>query len=129
MAKWSDVGHFLAEHYHVVEDSDSKVAVLMEFEDGRRQHITIYPFEAVDRTWLGFETRICRQEFMPPQQACRLNSELAVGHLALDSEGYYIARHTVLLGTLDPEELLVPLHVLTTLADDMEERLTGRDLW
>jgi hypothetical protein len=33
------------------------------------------------------------------------------------------------MDTLDAEEILVPLHALVSVADDLEEKLTGCDMW
>ena len=129
MAAWEDVRRFLEEHYRVTEADDERLGVLLSFDNQRRQHVTVYRFEAYDRQWLGFETRICRKELLEPEEACRLNVKMPVGHVALDSEGFYVARHTALLDTLDLDELLLPLHVVTSLADKLEEELTGRDVW
>ncbi len=129
MPTWEDIRGFLREHYRVVDDDERAMGVLIEFDNRRRQHISISPFEAFDRQWLRFETRICQQALLDAIEACRVNAEMAVGSLALDSEGFYVARHTALLDTLDLDELIVPMHALTAFADDLEERLTGRDLW
>lgn len=129
MATWDDVRVFLRTHYKLVDDEEDGVALVLEFDDRRHQHISLSPFEALDRQWVAFETRICRKELLDGEEACRLNAKLPVGFLALDDIGFYVARHTALLETLDPEEILVPLHALVTVADDLEEKLTGADMW
>lgn len=129
MPTWEDIQDFLRAHYRVVDDDEQVMGVLIEFQDRRRQHISISRFQAFDKDWISFETRICQEPLLDPAQACRLNAELAVGSLALDGEGFYVARHTALLDTLDLDDLIVPLHALTSLADDLEEKLTGRDIW
>ena len=129
MATWDEIRAFMRKHYRLSEDSEDQITLLIGFEDNRRQHITLSMFEAMDRQWLLFETRICRRELMDPVEACKLNGTLPVGHLALDSEGFFTARHTTLLGTLDTEELLIPLHALVKMADELEEKLTGMDMW
>ena len=129
MPTWEEVRGFLRAHYRVVDDDDQAMGVLIEFDNRRRQHISISRFQAFDKDWISFETRICQEQILEPAQACRLNADLAVGSLALDDQGFYVARHTALLDTLDLDDLLVPLHALTSLADDLEEKLTGRDVW
>jgi len=129
MATWDEIRSFMRKHYRLAEDSDERVTLLFGFDDNRRQHITLSTFEAMDRQWLLFETRICRKELLDPLEACRINASLPVGHLALDNQDFYTARHTTLLGTLDTEELLVPLHALVKMADELEEKLTGADIW
>jgi hypothetical protein len=119
----------MRQHYKLVEDREDGVALVVHFEDRRRQHISLTPCEALDRMWVIFETRICRKELLAPDEACRINAQLPVGSLAIDHTGFYIARHTALLETLDAEEIMIPLHALVTVADDLEERLTGDDLW
>ncbi len=129
MPSWDDIRGFLRDHYRVVDDDDRSMGLLMEFDNNRRQHISISLFEAFDRQWIAFETRICRKALLEPAEACRFNASLVVGSLALDAEDFYVARHTALLDTMDLDELMVPIHALTVLADDLEEKLTGRDLW
>ena len=129
MATWDEIRSFLRKHYRLSDDNENEVTLLFGFEDNRRQHITLSTFEAMDRQWVLFETRICRRELLDPEEACRMNSTLPVGHLSLDSQSFYTARHTALLGTLDTEELLLPLHALVKMADELEEKLTGTDMW
>lgn len=129
MATWDDIRDFMRKHYRLSDESEDQITLLIGFDDNRRQHITLSHFEAMDRQWLLFETRICRKELMDPVEVLKLNNTLAVGHVALDSEGFFTARHTTLIGTLDTEELLVPLHALVKMADELEEKFTGTDVW
>jgi hypothetical protein len=129
MERWQHIREFMRSHYGLVEDSAEQVALVIEFDDRRKQHISMTPVEALDHSWVVFETRICRQELLDPKEACQLNGKLPVGHLAIDEMGYYVARHTALMDTLDAEEILVPLHALVSVADDLEEKLTGCDMW
>ena len=56
-------------------------------------------------------------------------AEMELQGAALDRDGFYVMRHTALLSTLDPDELVVPMHVLVKVADKLEEELTGADIW
>jgi hypothetical protein len=129
MAEWDDIRDFMRRHYPLVDDTDDQLALVIKFDDSRRQHISMTPCEALDHSWVVFETRICRQELLDPKEACELNGKLPVGHIAIDEMGFYVARHTTLMDTVDTEDLLVPLHALVSVADDLEERLTGGDMW
>ena len=68
-------------------------------------------------------------ELLACERALRLNGNSVVGYLALDRDDFYVMRHTALLSTLDPDELVVPMHVLVKVADKLEEELTGADIW
>lgn len=115
--------------YRLLEEDDEHVALLFGFDDNRRHSITITLFEAMDRQWVLFEARVCRQELMNHKRALELNGKSVVGYLALDRDDFYVMRHTALLSTLDPDELVVPMHVLVKVADKLEEELTGSDIW
>ncbi len=129
MASWEEIRTYMRSRYRLLEEDEDHVALLFGFDDNRRHSITITVFEAMERQWVLFEARICRKELMEPQRALELNGKSVVGYLALDRDEFYVMRHTALLSTLDPDELVVPMHVLVKVADKLEEELTGSDIW
>ena len=129
MASWEDVRAYMRTHYKLLEEDDEHVSLLFGFDDNRRHSITLTLFEAMDREWLLFEARVCRRELLESERALHLNAKSVVGYLALDRDDFYVMRHTALLSTLDPDELVVPMHVLVKVADQLEEELTGSDIW
>lgn len=129
MASWDDVRAYMRTHYKLLEEDEEHVSLLFGFDDNRRHSITLTLFEAMDREWLLFEARVCRRELLESERALRLNAKSVVGYLALDRDDFYVMRHTALLSTLDPDELVVPMHVLVKVADKLEEELTGSDIW
>jgi len=129
VASWDEIRQYMRSRYRLLEDDEDHVALLFGFDDNRRHSITITLFEAMDRQWVLFEARVCRKELMGPKRALELNGKSVVGYLALDRDEFYVMRHTALLSTLDPDELVVPMHVLVKVADKLEEELTGSDIW
>jgi hypothetical protein len=129
MATWDEVRSFMRQNYKLLEEDEQKIALLFGFDDNRKQTITITRFEAMDRDWIQFESRVCRRELLDADRALRLNGRSVTGYLALDRDGFYVMRHTALLSTLDPDELVIPLHVMVKAADKLEEESTGLDLW
>jgi hypothetical protein len=129
MATWDEIRTYMRTRYRLLEEDDQHVALLFGFDDNRRHSITIARFEAMDREWVQFEARVCRKELLEPERALRMNGKSVVGFLALDRDSFYVMRHTALLSTLDPDELVVPMHVLVKVADKLEEELTGSDIW
>jgi hypothetical protein len=129
MASWDEIRSYMRTRYKLLEDDEEHVALLFGFDDNRRHSIDIKRFEAMDREWLQFEARVCRKELLEAERALTLNGQSVVGYLALDRDGFYVMRHTALLSTLDPDELIVPMHVLVKVADRLEEELTGSDIW
>jgi hypothetical protein len=129
MATWEEIRTYMRARYRLLEEDDDHVALLFGFDDNRRHSITIKQFDAMDRQWLLFEARVCRKELMETERALKLNGKSVIGYLALDRDGFYVMRHTALLSTLDPDELVVPMHVLVKVADKLEEELTGSDIW
>lgn len=129
MANWEEIRTYMRSRYRLLEEDEEHVALLFGFDDNRRHSITITRFDAMERQWLQFEARVCRMELMETERALRLNGKSVVGYLALDRDGFYVMRHTALLSTLDPDELVVPMHVLVKVADKLEEELTGSDIW
>ena len=129
MATWDEIREYMRARYRLLEDDEEHVSLLFGFDDNRRHSITITQFDAMDRQWVLFEARVCRRELMKPEKALELNGKSVVGYLALDRDDFYVMRHTALLSTLDPDELVVPMHVLVKVADKLEEELTGSDIW
>ena len=129
MATWDEIRSYIRSRYRLLEDDQDHVALIFGFDDNRRHSITITKFDGMDREWVLFEARVCRKELMEPVRALELNGKSVVGYLALDRDSFYVMRHTALLSTLDPDELIVPMHVLVKVADKLEEELTGSDIW
>ena len=129
MATWSEVRSYMRSQYKLLEEDDDHVSLRFGFDDNRRHSIAITQFRAMDRQWVLFEARVCRAELLDPERALKLNGNSVVGYLALDRDGFYVMRHTALLSTLDPDELVVPMHTIVKVADKLEEELTGSDIW
>ena len=129
MATWDEVRAYMRKSYKLLEEDENKISLLFGFDDNRKQSILLTRFEAMERDWVLFESRICRRELLDLERALKLNGRSVVGYLALDRDGIYVMRHTALLSTLDPDELVIPLHVMVKAADKLEEESTGLDMW
>jgi hypothetical protein len=112
MATWDEVRAYMRKSYKLLEEDESKISLLFGFDDNRKQSILLTRFELLDL-----------------ERALKLNGRSVVGYLALDRDGIYVMRHTALLSTLDPDELVIPLHVMVKAADKLEEESTGLDMW
>lgn len=128
MATWTDVQKHLRGKYRLSADEPNLVAIDFETTQGRAQRILVSSFDALGKSWVLFRSRVCEESELDPVDALRRNAGFAVGFLAL-AEGHYEVVYTAQLGTLDINELEVPLDALTVTADELEKELTGRDRW
>lgn len=128
MATWEDVKTHLRTKFQIMQEDRSYVVLNFSLSQNRTQRIVINSFEAMNKRWLLFRSRVCERARLDPEEALRRNSSFAVGFLAL-SEGFYEVVYTVQLDTLEVDELLIPIYALVDTADQLERELTGGDAW
>ena len=131
MASWADVQTHMRANYKLVADEPTWMSLDFRFPNGRLQRIILTTFEALGKHWIGFRSRICKRSQMDPEVAVLKNGNFAVGFIGLSGEGadaFYEFVYTTVLETLDPDELELPLHVVTRTADELEAELTKEDI-
>lgn len=128
MATWDDVKQHLRSKFQIMQEDRSFVVLNFALNQNRAQRIVISAFEAMNKRWLLFRSRICERARLDPEEALRRNSSFAVGFLAL-SEGFYEVVYTVQMDTLEIDELEIPIFAIVDTADQLERELTGGDTW
>jgi hypothetical protein len=125
MPSWEELQTYATTRYQAEPIDEHSFGVLMELDSGRRQHVTVRRFEAFERTFLEFFTGCCGQDALSPTEALRMNAEMIVGVLMLTDE-HYVYRCSVPFADLDPEEFDLPLQIVASTADMIEEHV-GQD--
>ena len=104
----------------------SRVVVMFEYQNKRLQAVIVSRFEALNRDWCDFASACCKLDQMNPEVALRKNFQFAVGALCLDRDTY-IVRYSVQMATMDMEEFELPLHVVASTADKLEQEFAASD--
>ncbi|MFT5357091.1 MAG: hypothetical protein ACI9KE_004322 [Polyangiales bacterium] len=126
MPTWSEVQDYARSKYKLAEDNENSFKLVFEYENDRLQAVIISRYEAMGREWCDFASAACTVEQMPPATALRKNFEFAVGALTLDQD-IYVVRYSVQMATMDMEEFELPLHVVSTTADKIEQEFGKSD--
>ena len=126
MPSWEELQTYANTRYEAKPIDEHSFRVLMELEQGRRQHVTVRRFEAFERTFLEFFTGCCSQDALSPIEALRMNAEMIVGVLML-ADDHYVYRCSVPFADLDPEEFDLPLQIVASTADMIELHVAGED--
>jgi hypothetical protein len=93
---------------------------------GRTQVIICRPFTTLNREWIEFRSAVAPANAIPPHVALQKNSELAVGALAIENDTYWVI-YSMLTAGLDTDEFVLPLTLLATLADRIEQQYSLGD--
>lgn len=130
MPSWGEIQDFARSKYKLMDDQENWFSLVFRWgEDNRSQKIIVRKFTAFNIEWVEFRSVVCSGEQLPPKVALRKNDDLAVGALALDSDGDYVLLHCAPLPTMDPEEFELPLHVIASTADELEKQYSDEDKW
>ncbi len=127
MPTWAEVQEYARSKYKLADDQEGNFRLVFEYDNRRLQAVIVSRFEALNREWCDFASAACKLDQMPPEEALRRNYQFAVGALALH-EDIYVVRYSVQMGTMDMEEFELPLHVVASTADKLEQEFaSGQD--
>jgi hypothetical protein len=127
MPTWGELQEYVRSKYTLNDDDEESFSLVFKFADERTQLVGVSRFTAFDKDWIEFRSYVCKEAEMSPKVALRKNEEFAIGALALDDEGDYCLLYSAQLDTLDPDEFDMPLQILATAADDLEETFSSGD--
>ena len=128
MPTWAEVQEYVRSKYKLAEDRENSFKLVWEYGNGRLQAIIVSRFEAMDREWVDFASAACKRQEMEPTVALQKNFGFAVGALCLDND-VYVVRYSVQLASMDLEEFELPLHIIASTADRIEEEFSAGDVY
>ena len=126
MPTWAEVQEYARSKYKLAEDRENNFKLVFEYENKRLQAVIVSRFESMNREWCDFASACCKVDQMSPEVALRKNLQFAVGGLCLDRD-IYVFRYSVQLATMDMEEFELPLHVVASTADKLEQEFASAD--
>lgn len=126
MPTWAEVQEYARSKYKLADDRDNSFKLVFEYQNKRLQAVIVSRFEALNRDWCDFASACCQLDQMNPEVALRKNFQFAVGALCLDRDTY-IVRYSVQMATMDMEEFELPLHVVASTADKLEQEFAASD--
>lgn len=126
MPSWGEIQEYARSKYKLSRDEDDHFALIFSFPDGRSQQIFVKRFDAFEQECIEFRTPVCKQEDMDATLALTKNAEFAIGALVLE-QGLYFLMHNAMLRNLDMDDFELPLHVLASCADDLEQEHAAGD--
>jgi len=127
MPTWNELKDYARAHYRLSNDEEDWFGLVFEFKDRRTQKICVRRFNAFDKDWVEFSSRIAKGDKIPPKVALQKNAGFACGHIGLNDDGDYMFLYNAPLPSMDPEEFELPLHVIAHTADELEKDYSGED--
>lgn len=126
MPTWAEVQEYARSKYKLANDEKDSFKLVFEYDNRRLQAVIISRFEALNIEWCDFASAACKASQMSPEVALQKNYQFAVGVLALDND-IYVVRYSVQLATMDMNEFELPLHVVASTADKIEQEFAASD--
>jgi len=127
MPSWGEIQEYARSKYKLDDDEQDWFSLIFGYDSGRSQKIWIRRFNAFNQDWVEFRSVICKENEMAHRVALKKNEKFCVGAIALDDDGDYVFIYSAPLPTMDPEEFELPLHVVASTADDLEEEYSAGD--
>lgn len=131
MATWGQLTSYIHETYSATDVSPRAIVMQFETGNGRSQRVFVSSLEAPDGSqWASIDSPVGTLDSIDLPLALRSVGDLVCGglaHLYAAGEDLAVIRHSVPLKTLDTDEFVQPLVMVTTSADQMEQILTGAD--
>ena len=126
MPTWAEVYEYARSKYKLTDEKENSFKLTWAYGNNRLQAIIVSKFEAFDREWCDFASACCKKEQMAAEVALRKNWNFAVGAICLDRD-FYVVRYSLQMSTMDMEEFELPLHVIASTADRLEQEFTAGD--
>ncbi len=126
MPTWDEVREYARSKYKLSEEGENHFKMTWQFGNDRLQAIIVSRFQAFDRDWADFASACCKKDQMSPEVALEKNWNFAVGAICLDRE-FYVVRYTCQMATMDMEEFELPLSVIASTADQIEQEFAAED--
>jgi hypothetical protein len=126
MPTWAEVQEYARSKYDLAEESENSFKLIWEYGNNRLQQIVVSRFEAMDREWCDFASPACKRSDLEPDVALSKNFGFALGALCLDGD-VYVVRYSTQMATMDLDEFELPLHVVASTADQLEQEFATKD--
>ena len=126
MPSWDEIKTYVRDKYEIAEESDNHFKMVWVYGNERKQAIIVSRFEAFDRDWCDFSSACCRKDQMNPKVALERNHSFALGAICIDRD-YLVVRYTCQMATMDMDEFEIPLSVVASTADKIEQEFSGTD--
>lgn len=133
MVTYKDVRARLAPHYHFTDDEDLMLRLLVQFEDGRQQGVSVVEVDRNDGTrMLQLNTPVVPLERVGARQCLEWNLFSTVGGLALtqiEGEDYVVLVDNLFYDGLDLSRIGYIIETFARTADQLEDRVLDGDDW
>jgi len=126
MATWLDLTGYVRSNYKIADEQSNSIRMVFDTGDLRSQVVLLWRQVIGNDEWLQIESPIGEASSVNLQQALEEAGRLVCGGLMIDG-GHVFMRHAVPLVNLNINEFEQPLHLVTTSADLLEEKLVGGD--
>ena len=125
---WNDVKNYAVQKLGGSELENGSVAFELPNpgDSSRDQYITV--FGAGNGQWVKFITIVCSADQMSYEEALTYNLGRLAGFLALGN-GLIWMVHAQSIETMDTDEFLGPLYILSKNADELEKKHAGGDVF
>lgn len=128
MARWQDVRTFIHAQYSATDVSDDLIKLVFKVDDERSQLVFIGRelLMGGSEEWVMVASPFAPRAGTDLSKALDLVSRMVCGGMSSIGE-YLVLKHSLPLANMDNNELLRPLQLVVTSADQLEKDLLGTD--
>jgi len=127
VASWDDLVSYVRVRYEIMRQHDQELWFNLPTTGERTQLVVVRQVVGDDgHTWAQISSPICRVAEVDLTQLLSLAGASVVGGVA-SVDGVAVFRHSVPLGDANLGSFDRPFRHVADVADDLEEKLTGRD--
>ncbi|GEL26437.1 hypothetical protein PSU4_53910 [Pseudonocardia sulfidoxydans NBRC 16205] len=127
MASWDDLVSYVRVRYEIMRQHDQELWFNLPTTGERTQLVVVRQVVGDDgHTWAQISSPICRVAEVDLTELLSLASASVVGGV-VTVDGIAVFRHSVPLGDANLGSFDRPFRHVADVADDLEEKLTGRD--
>ncbi|RTL66516.1 MAG: hypothetical protein EKK42_16825 [Pseudonocardiaceae bacterium] len=127
MASWDDLVSYVRVRYEIMRQHDQELWFNLPTTGERTQLVVVRQVVGDDgHTWAQISSPICRVAEVDLAELLSLAGASVVGGVA-SVDGVAVFRHSVPLGDANLGSFDRPFRHVADVADDLEEKLTGRD--
>ena len=125
MATWQQVKKYVYTKYKVSDDDGDSMTLLFETNGGRSQLVFLRHIEADELSSVLFTSPFAESSKVSADRVLRATEEIPAGIRSLGK--YFVVTHSQLLSTVDDAEIDLPMAMVVSNADKLEDLLGKGD--
>lgn len=128
MASWSELTGYVRANYKIADEKPNSIRMIFNTGGLRSQSVFLWRQQLMNGSeeWVQIESPVGPADSLDPREVLEEVGRMVCGGAAIEGD-LVLVRHTVPLVNLDINEFERPLALVTSSADQLEQKLLGGD--